>query len=404
MKTDRGLTASFWLLCLTGFLAFVSYDLIRTPALPLFAQSLGAGPAWVGLIVSISTVTGVLWKLPSGILSDRYGRSRLMLVGLAVFAAAPLGYLVVRNIYQLFGLRFVHGLATAIFAPVAMAVVADRFGARRGEALGWYGSLTQAGRLSGRTLSGALLIVIGFTGTFLSAWVVGLAGLAVFSLWSRRSDSLSQHVPAKLPEEWRRGKFTDAVKLLQDRRVVITSAMEAAIMLASGAIMAFLPLYGVSVGLNEAEVGLLFGIQGVMAIVSKPLMGRTSDRIGRRPMIITGLMTAAAAMFLLPVSRSFYPLAGVSVLFGLGEAVASSSTSAFVADRVERSGMKAMGSAMGMFGTIMDIGHASGPLLSGLMVAAWGYGPAFLLVGGMLLFGAAVFAAAVRPVRAIASH
>ena len=65
-------------------LARLSYQMARSPVLPRFAESLGAAPELIGIIVAASTVTGVLFKLPAGALSDLLGRRRVMLLG-AVF-------------------------------------------------------------------------------------------------------------------------------------------------------------------------------------------------------------------------------------------------------------------------------------------------------------------------------
>jgi MFS transporter, DHA1 family, multidrug resistance protein len=62
MTTQR----SFALLCAIGVFCFISYNMVRMPVLALFAESLGAGPERIGLIVSVSTLTGVFLKLPSG--------------------------------------------------------------------------------------------------------------------------------------------------------------------------------------------------------------------------------------------------------------------------------------------------------------------------------------------------
>ena len=82
----------FRTLCSIGFLARFSYALARNPVLPLFAAALGAGPEGIGLAVGVSTVTGILFKMPSGAVSDVIGRRRTMLVGLAVFGLAPFAY------------------------------------------------------------------------------------------------------------------------------------------------------------------------------------------------------------------------------------------------------------------------------------------------------------------------
>ena len=74
--------------------------------------------------------------------------------------------------------------------------------------------------------------------------------------------------------------------------------------------------------------------------------------------------------------------------FGFGEAVVSSSSSAFVADSSE---FKTLGAGMGMQGTIGDIGHASGPLLAGLLIAHTSYAGAFTVIAAIQVAAAAVF-------------
>ena len=118
---------SFFYLCTHGVFCFISYNLFRMPVLALFAESLGAGPERIGLIVSVSTIIGVLLKLPSGALSDIYGRKLLLRIGVVAFGLPPFIYPFVSDLNVLTGLRFVHGLATAIFAPRAFATVADLY-------------------------------------------------------------------------------------------------------------------------------------------------------------------------------------------------------------------------------------------------------------------------------------
>src|SRR5512139_2980163 len=144
-------------LCTVGFFARLSYALARSPVLPLFALYLGAGPEAIGFAVGVSTVTGIFFKLPAGALSDVIGRKRTMLIGLLFFAFMPFTYLLVKDYNLLIVIRFVHGLATAIYGPVSMAVVADIAGAKKGEMLSWFSSVTIIGNLLGAPLGGFIL-------------------------------------------------------------------------------------------------------------------------------------------------------------------------------------------------------------------------------------------------------
>lgn len=377
---------SFLLICTVGIFCFISYNMVRMPVLALFAEQLGAGPERIGLIVSVSTLTGVLLKLPSGALSDIYGRRFLLRIGVVAFGLPPFLYLFITDLNSLTALRFVHGLATAIFAPSALATVAELYRERRGAALGTYTACTQSGALLGPFIGGYLAHVAGFDFAFVTAGICGCIAIVLF--YSLHLDVATPRVQQKgmrplLAEMWK--GFTIVA---QNRKVLITSATDGAKMIANGALMAFLPLYGLTVGLNPGEVGLLFSVQAGTSFFSKPIMGRVSDRVGRQPLIMTGLLICAVTFVCMPHVSIFAVLLLLSAGFGFGEAVVSSSSSAFVADSSE---FKTLGAGMGMQGTIGDIGHASGPLLAGILIANMSYAGAFTVIASMQIAAAGVF-------------
>lgn len=379
-------TRSFTLLCTIGVFCFISYNMVRMPVLALFAESLGAGPERIGLIVSVSTLTGVFLKLPSGALSDIYGRRLLLRVGVVAFGLPPFLYPFVSDLNALTALRFFHGLATAIFAPSALATVAELYRERRGAALGAYTACTQSGALLGPFIGGYLVYAAGFSSAFVTAGISGCIAVAIF--YSLRLNPPPPRLHEKgfaplLAEIWK--GFTVVAK---NRKVLITSSTDAAKMIANGALMAFLPLYGVAAGLNPGEVGLLFTVQAFTSFFSKPIMGRVSDRAGRQPLIIVGLVICAVTFICIPHVSLFPLLLVLSAGFGFGEAVVSSSSSALVADSSE---FKTLGAGMGMQGTIMDIGHAGGPLLAGVLIERMSYANAFAIIAGVQLLAAGVF-------------
>jgi MFS family permease len=121
---------------------------------------------------------------------------------------------------------------------------------------------------------------------------------------------------------------------------------------------------------------------------SKPIMGRVSDRLGRQPLIVLGLLICASTFVCIPHVAGLAVLLVLSAGFGFGEAVVTSSSSAFVADSSE---FKTLGAGMGMQGTIGDIGHASGPLLAGVLIAHMSYAGAFTIIAGVQVAAAGVF-------------
>jgi len=390
----------FAALCSVGFFARLSYALARSPVLPLFALALGAGPEAIGFAVGVSTVTGIFFKLPAGALSDIIGRRRTMLIGLLFFAFTPFAYLGVHSYTTLILIRFLHGMATAVYGPVAMAVVADIAGARKGEMLSWFSSVTIIGNLLGAPLGGLILHhaagaaapgLRDFHFAYLLSGVTGVIALLLFL--GLMKDGQDRTESGGLGDATRR--FLAGIReVASDRRVVITSVMEGMANMAVGALEAFLPIYAVKVaGLNELQAGLLWAGQVATTILSKPLMGKTSDRFGRRTLIAGGLIVSAVSFALIPLLTSFGPLLVSAACFGFGEALVTSSGAALVADLCKE---RHFGTAMGTFGTIFDVGHASGPILAGLLIARFSYATSFLALAAILVLAVPLFLATVR--------
>ncbi len=227
-------------------------------------------------------------------------------------------------------------------------------------------------------------------GSFYTAYLIsGFAGLMSLILalgLLKEKESIERSKGLK--ESFHR--FASGIKeVISDKRVVITSNMEGLQNMAMGALEAFLPIYAVTIaGLNEFQAGLLWGIQVFVTILSKPIMGKISDQYGRKPVIISGMIFCAVSFGIIPLLKGFSPLLVTAIFFGFGEAFVTSSSAALVADICRE---KHFGTAMGTFGTIFDIGHASGPILAGFLIAQFNYLQAFWIMSGILMAAVPVF-------------
>ena len=374
-------------------LAIFTSTMSKNPALPLLAASIGASDAQVGLISAISPIPGILVSSLAGAYSDRKGRSKVITLSLLIFASAPFFYLFVTDLWQLAAVRFYHGFATAIFMPVAMAAVADRYpSSLRGQALGTYSSFTMAGRFIAPFLGGALIFYASFGSLYLLCGITAIVALALSLLvpWDD-GDTIAKAKKFS-------GSMLSALKeVVQERKIMVTSSMEGVQYFAMGAFEAFLPLYARSLGFNALDIGAIMGVQVVSMLLFKPLMGRVSDQKGRVPMIVIGLILGAVAMFLMPLTSNILLLAILSIAFGLTVAMVTASTSALV---TEIAGSSAHGSAIGVLSSVMDIGHSVGPLITGIVVGAISFLAGFGLAAALLVVGAALFALEMRgPIR-----
>ena len=354
----------------------LSYQMARSPVLPRFAESLGAAPELIGLIVAASTITGVLFKLPAGTLSDLLGRRRLMLLGAVFFAVPPFFYPFVGDAAALLVLRFVHGFATAIFSPVASAYVASLGEAGRGARLGWFSSANDVGATAGPLIGGLVLYA---TASFPDAYLLsGVLGAAALLLVLRVPDveaegSATAGAPRGHAAQFRAGLG----EVAKTPAVFVAAGVEAAMYIGFGAFLGFLPLYARTVGLDDAQIALVLALELSVSVLAKPLAGRISDRAGRNPVIVIGLLFCAAALPLIFRAETFASLLAAVPVLGLGVAAVTPATNAFLADLVAA---RRLGAAMGVFGTIWDIGEAAGPILAGALIGSLGYRPTFDIV------------------------
>jgi DHA1 family multidrug resistance protein-like MFS transporter len=382
------------LLILSGAVGRFGYQMARSPVLPLFGHSLGATGAFLGLIVAASTLTGVLLKLPAGALSDVWGRRVLLRVGAVFFAVPPFLYVFVHSADALLALRFVHGMATAIYGPVASAVVASLSSRGRAARLGFLASAQDVGSASGPIAGG---LILAWTTSFYDVyWLVGLAGIvAMVMIWTLPIEATGEPaaqpspVPANRWEQFRDG----LAQVVTSPPVLLTSVMEASMWLGYGAYLAFFPIYGRAIGLSIAGITVIQGILLFTSFIWKPIGGWVSDRIGRKPMISLGLTLGAFTLPAIVTSRNPAVLGVLSFALGLSVATVTPSTNALVADLVKS---RSLGAAMGVFGTIWDSGEALGPILVGALLGALTYTWSFAVIAGVMIAAMLIFQVGVR--------
>ena len=363
---------AFAAIVFASLLSRLGYQMARSPVLPSFAADLGALPELIGVIVAASTLTGVLFKLPSGALSDVLGRKRMMVLGALFFAAPPFVYPFVHDPWSLLALRIVHGFATAIFSPVASAYVASLATTGRGARLGWFSAANDVGATAGPLIGGFVLyFTASYPVTYLTVGVLGVLTLLVVVLLPDLDPPKRQtKIFAARATEFRQG----IVQVFRTPPIFVAAGIEAVMYLGYGAFLGFLPIYAKNMGLNDAEVATILGAQLVLAMVAKPISGRLSDRVGRIPVVVVGLLMCAVALPLIFRSESLTAFVLLAPVLGLGVGSVTPVTNALIADLASA---RNLGAAMGVFGTIWDIGEAAGPIVAGLLIGRMGYAATF---------------------------
>ncbi len=377
-------------LSLIGFFGIFSTTVSKNPVLPLYVASLGGTDQVIGLISSISPVAGIILSFPAGFLADRIGKKRLLVVSGVVFAAAPLLYLVVNSAWWLIPIRFFHGIATAILGPVASAVICGAYPDTKGEKLGLYSSATLIGRTIAPIAGGAIISAMTiagsswtYRGVYATAFLLALPVL-VMTLLVGDDDGERVEGPAL-------SDFTKSLRdFLANRHLTATALIEMAIYFTFGAFETYLPVYLHSRGYPAYQIGLIFSLQVFSIALTKPLFGRLSDSIDRRIQILAGILILGASIALVTIMPGAVSMIALGIVFGLGMSLATIATGTYIADMAKKENL---GGALGALSSIMDIGHSTGPLITGLVVGALSYGGGFIMCAAVCAASAAAFAA-----------
>ena len=394
MTSTNATRYSFWALCIVGFFAILSSTMSKNPVLNPFARSLNTPDSLIGLIAAASTIPGILVSLPAGSLSDRFGRRRVLFASAAVFASAPFFYLLVGSWWHLALVRFYHGFATATFVPVTNAYVAELFPSRRAERISLFSSVTTIGRTLAPFLGGYILFTTnyGFHQLYLMVGLAGTTALITALLLLRERKRTDGDEPKRLGEKGSR-LFQGWVVVAANPRILTVSLIEAAQYYAFGATEFFLVGYLKEIAhFDSLSIGIVLGSQLAVIPILKPFMGRLSDKIGRRTPILLGSLISAASLALVPFTVHFPPLLLISILYGFGFSMVTSSTPALVSELTPEN---LMGTGMGFLGTIMDVGQTMGPIVTGfILTSRLGYSGSFSALTAIILTTCAIFLAA----------
>jgi MFS family permease len=362
---------------------------LERAVLPLIGRQnfhLTSSAAVLSFIVAFG-FTKSLTNLGAGALAQRAGRRRLLIAGWAVALPIPLivatapswAWIVAANI--LLGIN--QGLAWSMTVVMKIDLVGPR---RRGLALGLneaagYGGVALAAGLSAVLASqfaprevivaaGAVIAVIAF---LLSVLFVRDTAAHVALEQSRQHPSV-EGTPPRLREAFARASY---------RAPALRSCSQAGLVnnLNDGLAWGLVPLFLAAHGASVAQIGLVAAVYPGVWAAGQIATGHWSDTVGRKPLIVTGMLIQAIALAILALSAGSIAIAtATAVLLGIGTALVYPTLIAAMSDAVppiERAPI------VGVYRFWRDTGYALGALIAGAVADALGYGGAIAIVAAL---------------------
>lgn len=356
---------------------------VANVALPTLAEEFGiaSGRAqWVVLAYLLAmTVTAV----QVGRLGDRFGRQRILLIGLLVFLAATLACALAPSFTFLVTARAVQGIGAAVLVALPLAIARDLFPSERlGSVMGVLGTAAAVGTALGPAAGGLLLSAFGWPAMFLAVLPLGVLALV---LLIGRLSVLVDGSPGSRRKPSARGGTVALMRTLPFSAALVMNLLVATVMMSTLIVGPFVLTTGL--GLSVAGVGYAMAVGPVVAAVSGVIAGRAVDRAGsaRGTALGLGIMTLGmVALAVLPslLGLSGYVLALVTLTPGYQLFLAANNTAA-----LSVVGVRDRGAASGLLSLSRNLGLIAGASVMGAIYAAvadWS------VSGGMTVAGASL--------------
>ena len=244
--------------------------------LPFFASNLGANSILIGTISSISAITGMILKPIIGVIGDAGNKIKLLLFACIIFAFTPILYLFISEPFHLISIRLFHGLATAIFGPITLAVIASIYINNRATYLGWFGTARSMGYVLGPVIGGGLLIFFKSEYIFLITGIISLISFIpmLFLLLDKsKIENSQQQSFEKFKINLFQNLSTDIHKLILTPQLWIVIIIEWCFYSVFYAMKIFIPLYLVNSGYNTFFAGSFITVIELIHILLRPAGG-----------------------------------------------------------------------------------------------------------------------------------
>ncbi|HYW26834.1 MAG TPA: DHA2 family efflux MFS transporter permease subunit [Terriglobales bacterium] len=442
-----------WALALTSvaFFMVVLDSLVVITALPAIHRELRAGLSTLEWTVNAYNLTAAAGIVTAAALGDRLGRRRVFAAGLLLFAAASAACALAPSVGFLVAARAVQGVGAALVIPLSLTILTTAFPAeRRGAIVGIWGGLGGLAVAGGPLVGGAVTQGLDWHWIFWINVPIGLAAaaLAVWRLPESRGPATRLDLPAvalvtggAVGVVWGLVRGNDAgwtsfetvatlglgilllaafvawelrapepmlpMQLFRSRPFAAASAT-AFLMSASIFSAAFLAsqYFQLVLGYSPFGTGLRFLPWTATPVVVAPLAGMLSDRVGRRPLMVLGLLLQAGGLawiaLIATAGTGYGQLVLPLVVAGVGISMALAATPAAAMSAVAP---RDMGRASGATNTLQRFGGVFGIAVASAVFAASGhlgtaagftagFRPALAVVAGLSALGAACALAA----------
>jgi len=360
---------AIYLLGLATFVTFLSAQLI-TPIVPVLADKLGAEDLSLASVSGVYIVLLALFQIFTGAFADRFGKRRTIALG--AFFASLSSFLCVLawSWEQLLILRALGGVADAIVGPALLALVAELSGKQRGKAMGIFRSSQGLAFMIGPTMGGITAYFFSIYAPFFADFGLTILGILLFLLL----------VPEAKRKRLELAHPLESLRFIKrDLALMKMAFLGFTETFAFASLCSFVPALAIEFGMSEMEIATFFTAEATIFTLTNIFVGTMSDRIGRKPIMILGLLFSSANLIAFFFSKGYWQILLLMALYGFGSSSVYVMSSTMAADILPEENR---GMLFGAFDALMDLGLVVGPSLcfTFLAISGWTINYSFLLM------------------------
>ncbi|UOH73821.1 MFS transporter [Acinetobacter schindleri] len=364
-------TKSF-LLCLANNLFLFIFYFAQTTILPIYIlKELGGSVTQAGLTLTLFMVSAILIRPFSGLIIDKLGQRRTLIISATMFCFIAFGYLFISNMTSLYILRLFHGVWFSILTTVCVPVV-NQFipDSRRGEGMGYYAMSVNLGIVLGSLIGLSLIPYLSYT--MVIAVLVAMIFIGYIFCFLIPVQEVKQ--PDSGAEKTKLG-LSDFV----EKKSLTVALMVMMISFSYASIMSFIAPFASSIHLMQ-YAGLFFVVFAISMMSLRPITGKIYDRKGPQYVIYPAVLTFSLGLLVLSQIHTLTGFMLAAVLIGLGFGSAQPCLQTLA---IQRAPKHRIGYATSTFYTCYDIGIAIGSLVVGMMIAKQSFSFAFIICAAL---------------------
>jgi MFS family permease len=360
---------------------------VAAPVVPLYGASLGASWTEIGLMGTSWGATAMILAIPSGRMSDRFGRKPLLIASGALSTLAAISYLASSTVLQVILVRIIEGAISALFWPPVEAFATEIVDpSQAGRAMGVTTASYGIGYGSGSFAGGSIVGAFGFTRTFTCFLAVSIISVLVAVMFLHEPQHRDE-----TPDQ--PGTEPQALRFRIPRPVLVAYSLGGMYTFGLGIILSLFSVYAKDLGITYFYIGALFALFWIGRITGFLVGGRLSDRYGRRPVAIVAMISSALMFVLVTVSTQINPMWEAVLVLGMGIGAAFPVSIALISDNVTQS---LRGYAMGIFEACCSAGFMAASAVGGLLADLYSPRAPYLLAAGISISSAIILTVMLR--------